>query len=219
MRSVSMNAGPRASRPRFVTTVHGLNSVGFYSAVMLRGERVICVSQTVRDYVLRQQLDAIRKELGETPDEGAEVDRLRDRIEAAGMPEDALKQARRELDRLGNTPAASAEHGVIRTYLEWMVDLPWSMLSEGASTSSLSTMSVLIVSCEWRAASRRTTFSSSRTLPGQLCRFNRSMAAISIDFWPSPSRAAWRRKWRTRSPMSSSRSRSGGMRSGTTLRR
>jgi ATP-dependent Lon protease len=88
------------------------------------------IGRTQRDYVLRQQLDAIRKELGETPDEGAEVDRLRDRIEAAGMPEDALKQARRELDRLGNTPAASAEHGVIRTYLEWMVDLPWSMLSE-----------------------------------------------------------------------------------------
>jgi ATP-dependent Lon protease len=88
------------------------------------------MGKTQRDYVLRQQLDAIRKELGETPDEGAEVDRLRERVEAAGMSEDALKQARRELERLASTPPASAEHGVIRTYLEWMVDLPWSTTSE-----------------------------------------------------------------------------------------
>jgi ATP-dependent Lon protease len=88
------------------------------------------MGKTQRDYVLRQQLDAIRKELGETPDEGAEVDRLRERVEAAGMSEDALKQARRELERLASTPPASAEHGVIRTYLEWMVDLPWSKTSE-----------------------------------------------------------------------------------------
>jgi hypothetical protein len=88
------------------------------------------MGKTQREYVLRQQLDAIRKELGETPDESAEGDRLRERVEAAGMPEDALKQARRELDRLANTPPASAEHGVIRTYLEWMVDLPWAKTSE-----------------------------------------------------------------------------------------
>jgi ATP-dependent Lon protease len=88
------------------------------------------MGKTQREYVLRQQLDAIRKELGETPDESAEGDRLRERVEAAGMPEDALKQARRELDRLANTPPASAEHGVIRTYLEWMVDLPWATTSE-----------------------------------------------------------------------------------------
>jgi len=88
------------------------------------------MGKTQRDYLLRQQLDAIRKELGEAPDEGAETERLRERIDAAGMPEEALKQARRELERLAQTPAASAEHGVIRTYLEWMVDLPWSKLSE-----------------------------------------------------------------------------------------
>jgi ATP-dependent Lon protease len=88
------------------------------------------MGKTQREYMLRQQLDAIRKELGEAPDESADLDRLRERIDAAGMPEEALKQARRELDRLQNTPAASAEHGVIRTYLEWMADLPWSKLSE-----------------------------------------------------------------------------------------
>ena len=88
------------------------------------------MGKTQREYMLRQQLDAIRKELGEAPDEGAELERLRERVEAAGMPEEARKQATRELERLSNTPAASAEHGVIRTYLEWMADLPWSKLSE-----------------------------------------------------------------------------------------
>jgi len=84
------------------------------------------MGKTQREYLLRQQLDAIRKELGETIDDGAEGDRLRERVDEAGMPEDAQKQARRELERLASTPPASAEHGVIRTYLEWMVDLPWS---------------------------------------------------------------------------------------------
>ncbi len=88
------------------------------------------MGKTQREYVLRQQLEAIRRELGETEDEGAEVDRLRSKIEAAGMPEEALKQATRELDRLAQMPAAAAEHGVIRTYLDWLTELPWSKLSE-----------------------------------------------------------------------------------------
>jgi ATP-dependent Lon protease len=88
------------------------------------------LGKTQRDYMLRQQLDQIRKELGEAEDEGAEAERLRERIEAAKMPEEAHKQALRELERLSQTPAAAAEHGVIRTYLEWMVELPWSRLSE-----------------------------------------------------------------------------------------
>jgi len=88
------------------------------------------MGKTQREYMLRQQLDTIRKELGEAPDEGADADRLRERIEAAGMPEEALKQAHRELDRLGNTPPVSAEHGVIRAYLEWLAELPWSKSTE-----------------------------------------------------------------------------------------
>ncbi len=88
------------------------------------------MGRTQRDYMLRQQLEAIRRELGEVEDDQAEVERMRERIEAAGMPEEALKQANRELERLEQAPPAAAEHGVIRTYLEWMTDLPWNKQSE-----------------------------------------------------------------------------------------
>jgi ATP-dependent Lon protease len=88
------------------------------------------MGKTQRDYMLRQQLDQIRRELGEAEDSEDEAEQLRERIEAAGLPEDALKQANRELERLAQTPTAAAEHSVIRTYLEWMADLPWSRTSE-----------------------------------------------------------------------------------------
>ncbi|MEE2672550.1 MAG: endopeptidase La [Myxococcota bacterium] len=88
------------------------------------------MGRTQRDYMLRQQLEAIRRELGESEEgeEGAEG--LRERIEAAGLPEVALEQATRELERLAQTPSAAAEHSVIRAYLEWIADLPWSKLSK-----------------------------------------------------------------------------------------
>ena len=88
------------------------------------------MGRTQRDYMLRQQLEAIRRELGESEEgeEGAEG--LRERIEEAGLPETALKQATRELERLAQTPSAAAEHTVIRAYLEWIADLPWSKLSK-----------------------------------------------------------------------------------------
>jgi ATP-dependent Lon protease len=88
------------------------------------------IGKSQRDYVLRQQLEAIRQELGEGEDQESEVTRLRERIAAAKMPEEAEKQATRELERLAQMPAAAAEHGVIRSYLEWMVELPWSRASE-----------------------------------------------------------------------------------------
>ena len=89
------------------------------------------IGKSQRDYVLRQQLEAIRQELGEAEDGESEVQRLEQRIAAAGMPEEAEKQARRELDRLAQMPTAAAEHSVIRTYLEWMVELPWSKTVAG----------------------------------------------------------------------------------------
>jgi ATP-dependent Lon protease len=88
------------------------------------------MGRTQRDYMLRQQLEAIRRELGEAEDSEEETKELRERIEAAGLPEEAYKQANRELERLSQTPTAAAEHGVIRSYLEWLADLPWSRSSE-----------------------------------------------------------------------------------------
>ncbi|MEO8092398.1 MAG: endopeptidase La [bacterium] len=83
-----------------------------------------------REYYLREQLKAIQQELGEGDEQQAEVNELRERIEAANLPEAAGKQADRELGRLEKLPAAAAEHGVIRTYLEWLVELPWDKHTE-----------------------------------------------------------------------------------------
>jgi ATP-dependent Lon protease len=88
------------------------------------------MGRTQREYMLRQQLEAIRRELGEAEEGEQEVEDLRERLESAGMPEEAHKQAMRELERLEQTPPAAAEHGVIRTYLEWLADLPWQKTSE-----------------------------------------------------------------------------------------
>jgi ATP-dependent Lon protease len=79
-----------------------------------------------REYFLRQQMKAIQEELGEVDDQQAEVEELRERIEAAELPAHARSQADRELRRFERLPPQSAEHGVIRNYLEWIVDLPWS---------------------------------------------------------------------------------------------
>ena len=83
-----------------------------------------------REFFLRQQLKAIQDELGEEDEQQAEANELRERIEAADLPEHALKAADRELSRLEKLPPAAAEHGVIRTYLEWLVELPWSQETE-----------------------------------------------------------------------------------------
>jgi ATP-dependent Lon protease len=84
------------------------------------------MEQGQREYFLRQQLKAIQEELGEGDEAQAEAQELRERIEAADLPEHARTQADRELRRFERLPPQSAEHGVIRNYLEWIVDLPWS---------------------------------------------------------------------------------------------
>jgi ATP-dependent Lon protease len=83
-----------------------------------------------REYFLRQQLKAIQDELGEGDPEQAEIKELRERLEALELPEEARKAAERELSRLERLPAAAAEYGVIRSYLEWILTLPWGMFTE-----------------------------------------------------------------------------------------
>jgi ATP-dependent Lon protease len=83
-----------------------------------------------REYFLREQLKAIQKELGEGDEQAVEIAEFREKIDRAGMPEEAEKEARRELDRLSKLPTAAAEYGVIRTYIDWLTSLPWQVGSD-----------------------------------------------------------------------------------------
>src|SRR5919201_1462607 len=84
------------------------------------------VGKNQREYFLREQMKAIQKELGEGDDQTKEIEELAEKIEAAGMPEAVKKEAMRELDRLSKMPPAAAEYTVSRTYLDWLVALPWA---------------------------------------------------------------------------------------------
>jgi ATP-dependent Lon protease len=88
------------------------------------------IEKMQREYFLREQLKAIQKELGEGDEQAADIEDFRKRIEEAQMPEEADKQTRRELDRLSRLPTAAAEYGIIRTYLDWLVSLPWQKETE-----------------------------------------------------------------------------------------
>ena len=83
------------------------------------------VSKTQREYYLREQMKAIQKELGASDERTQEIEELRAKIEASGMPEEAHKEATRELDRLAKMPPAAAEYTVARTYLDWLIAMPW----------------------------------------------------------------------------------------------
>jgi ATP-dependent Lon protease len=88
------------------------------------------VEQSQREFILREQLKAIRKELGESDETEVEIEEYRRKIEAAGMTGEARKEALRELSRLEKMPPQAAEYSVIKTYLEWLTELPWNKLTE-----------------------------------------------------------------------------------------
>jgi ATP-dependent Lon protease len=88
------------------------------------------VGKNQREYFLREQMKAIQKELGEGDEQAKEIEELRAKIEAAGMPEAVKKEAVRELDRLSKMPVAAAEYTVSRTYVDWLIALPWSKRTE-----------------------------------------------------------------------------------------
>ncbi len=88
------------------------------------------IEKNQREYILREQLKQIQKELGEGSEQEAEITSYDKKISESGMPEEAEKEARRELDRMKTMPPAAAEYHVIKTYLDWLVDLPWNKLTE-----------------------------------------------------------------------------------------
>lgn len=88
------------------------------------------IEKVQREYFLREQMKAIQRELGEKDEQAVEAEGFRKKIDEASMPEEADKQARRELERLVRLPTAAAEYGVIRTYLDWLVSLPWEKTTQ-----------------------------------------------------------------------------------------
>jgi ATP-dependent Lon protease len=88
------------------------------------------VGKNQREYFLREQMKAIQKELGEGDEQAKEIDELRAKLDAAGLPDTVKKEALRELDRLSKMPVAAAEYTVSRTYLDWIIALPWAKRTE-----------------------------------------------------------------------------------------
>src|SRR6476469_1188170 len=88
------------------------------------------MDKTQREYILREQLKAIQRELGEDDPQQAEINELREKVEAAGMPDEVRARAIKEIDRMSRIPSASPEVGVIRTYVHWLVGLPWNVSTD-----------------------------------------------------------------------------------------
>jgi ATP-dependent Lon protease len=88
------------------------------------------MDKTQREYILREQLKAIQRELGEDDPQQAEINELREKVEQAGMPEEIKARAIKEVDRMSRIPSASPEVGVIRTYVDWLISLPWDVSTD-----------------------------------------------------------------------------------------
>ncbi|MCA9918097.1 MAG: LON peptidase substrate-binding domain-containing protein, partial [Anaerolineales bacterium] len=105
--------------------------IGKETEIMEMGQRIRSeafgqMEQAQREYFLREQLKAIQRELGEADEREVEAQHFRSKIDEANMPAEARQEAERELNRLTKLPVAAAEYGVVRTYLEWLVNLPWN---------------------------------------------------------------------------------------------
>ncbi|MBI4675375.1 MAG: endopeptidase La [Chloroflexi bacterium] len=96
----------------------------------IQGQAQAEMEKNQREYILREQLRQIQKELGEGSEQEAEITAYDKKIAEAHMPEEAEKEARRELDRMKTMPPAAAEYHVIKSYLDWLVDLPWNIVTE-----------------------------------------------------------------------------------------
>jgi ATP-dependent Lon protease len=114
-----------AERLRRLVTALGKEAEVLALGSKIQSEVQSEMSKTQREYLLREQLKAIQKELGEGDDRTREIETLRERIEAAGMTDEARTEALRELDRLAKMPPAAAEYTVARTYIDWLVTMPW----------------------------------------------------------------------------------------------
>ncbi|HVL54101.1 MAG TPA: endopeptidase La [Vitreimonas sp.] len=88
------------------------------------------MDKTQREYILREQLKAIQRELGEDDPQQAEINEVRDKVEQSGMPEEVRARALKEIDRMSRIPSASPEVGVIRTYVDWLIGLPWNVSTD-----------------------------------------------------------------------------------------
>jgi ATP-dependent Lon protease len=127
-------------RQRFLETLDPVQRLRDLLPLLSREVQVLELTQKIqeqarqeldkaqREFILRQQLREIQKELGETPE--AEVEELRQKIEEAGMPDEVKEVALRELDRLSKMHPAAAEYTVSRTYLDWLISLPWNKVTE-----------------------------------------------------------------------------------------
>lgn len=96
----------------------------------ISGQAQAEIEKNQREYILREQMKQIQKELGESSEQEAEIKAYEKKIAEAGMSPEAEKEARRELDRMKTMPPAAAEYHVIKTYLDWLVDLPWSVTTD-----------------------------------------------------------------------------------------
>ena len=145
------------------------------------------MDKTQREYILREQLKAIQRELGEDDPQQAEVNELREKVEQAGMPEEIKARAIKEVDRMSRIPSASPEVGVIRTYVDWLVGLPWNVTTD----DNLDLKEAARSSTRITTASRRSRSASSST--SRCAPWRTRSAAQSL---PSSARqASARRRW------------------------